>query len=114
MGDVFTSFMGGAGIYIAMALLVIAIAVSLIFPLINMFTDFGEAKKALMGVGGLLVLVLIGFALASGELPEYAADKGISSMQFRMIGAMINTALLATAVMAFYLVFDIVIGIVRN
>jgi len=114
MGGGLTGFMGNAGIYIALVLLAIAIAVSVLFPIFHMLTNFDEAKKALVGVAGLVVLVLIGFALASGTVPEYAVEKGITSSQFKMIGAIINTAIIATAIVAVYIVADLLMGIIRN
>lgn len=109
-----TAFMGNGGIYIALVLLGIAIAVSVIFPIIQTLTNFAEAKKALLGIAGLAVVVLIGFALAGGELPAYAADKGISASQFRLIGALVNTALIATALVAAYIVLDLILSIIRS
>lgn len=110
----FTGFMGNGGIIIALVLLGIAIAVSVLFPIYHTLTNFSEAKKALLGLAGLVVLLLIGYALAGGELPQYAADKGITASEFRLIGAMINTAIIATALVSVYIVIDVLTGIVRN
>lgn len=107
-------FMGNGGIYIAIILLIIAVVAALVRPVYDLFTDFAESKKALIGILGVGVLVLIGFALAGGELPQYAIDAGISAKEFRMIGAVINTALIATVIVVVYLVVDIILGIVRN
>ena len=110
----FAGFMGNAGIYIAMVLLVVAIAVSLLFPIFNMLTNFEESKKALIGFAGLAVLALIGYALAGSVVPDYAVEKGISSGEFKLIGGIINTAIIATGIVAAYIVFDILMDIIRN
>lgn len=110
----FTGFMGNAGIIIALVLLGIAIAVSVIFPLFHTLTNFEESKKALLGIAGLAVILLIGFALAGGEVPAYAAKEGITASEFRFIGALVNTAIIATALVAVYIVIDVVISIVRG
>ena len=110
----FSAFMGNTGIIIALALLGIAVAVSVLFPIFHMLTNFEEAKKALVGIAGLAVLLLIGFALAGGDVPQYAVDEGISASQFRIIGALINTALIATFIVGAYLIIDVIISVVRN
>lgn len=112
--DAITNFMGNGGIYLALALLVIAIAVTVIFPLINLFTNFAEAKKALLSVAGLIVIVLIGYALAGNDLPEFAQDAGITLGQYKMIGAIINTAIIATLIMVGYIIVDLIMGFVRS
>lgn len=112
--DGILNFMGNGGLIIAIILLIVAIVASIIRPLYDLATDFAESKKALIGVLGLVVLVLIGFALAGGEVPQYAVEKGISAKEFRMIGAAINTAIIAIVIVAVYLVVDIVLNIVRN
>ena len=106
--------MGNGGVMIALVLLGIAIAVSVLFPIFNMLTNFEESKKALIGVAGLGVLVLIGFALASGDVPTWAADEGISSGQYKLIGAIVNTAIIATAMVAVFIVIDILRDIVTK
>lgn len=110
----FTAFMGNTGILIALGLLAIAVATAVLFPIFNMLTNFDEAKKALVGVAGLAVLLLIGFALAGGEVPQYAVDEGITAGQFRLIGALINTAVIATFIVGAYLIIDVIISVVRN
>jgi hypothetical protein len=110
----FTGFMGNAGIYIAEILLFIAIGISVLFAIYQMATNFNESKKALVGIAGLAVVMLIGYALAGSEVPAYAAEKGITGGQFRFIGALVNTAIIATAIVAVYIVIDVLMSIVRN
>ena len=53
-------------IFIAQLILVISIAATVIFSLLNLFGDSQKFKKALISVGFLVVVVGIAFALSSG------------------------------------------------
>lgn len=116
--EVITNFMRDGGIPIAAVLLVIAVVASLVKPLINIVTNFEESKKALLGIVGLVVVFLIGYALSNGELTENMLKLPVedqpSASLLKLIGAGINTALIATVIMVVYLVVDLLMGIVRN
>lgn len=109
-----TGFLGNGGIILALVLLGVAVASAVIFPLIQMITNFQEAKKSLAGFAGLALVVAIGYALAGSGVPEYAAAKGITASEFRLIGGLVNTALIATGLVAAYIVVDLIVGIIRN
>jgi hypothetical protein len=109
-----TNFLGNGGIILALVLLAIAVATAIIFPIIQIVTNFGESKKSLAGVLGLAVVVAIGYALAGGTVPAYAVEQGISASQFKLIGALVNTAIIATTVVSAYIVIDLIVSIIRN
>lgn len=109
-----TGFLGNGGIILALVLLGIAVAASVIFPIIQTITNFGESKKSLAGFGGLLLVLVIGYVLAGSEVPAYAAEKGIDASQFKLIGGMINTAIIATALVSAYIIIDLLVGIIRD
>jgi len=58
--------------------------------------------------------VIIGFALAGGELPQFAIDRGINASQYKMIGGVINIALIASAAMIVLIVGDFILGLTRR
>lgn len=112
--DAITNFMSNGGIIIALGLLILAVGLSVIFSIVGLLSNFEESKKALLGVVGLAVLVIIGFALAGGELPQFAIDRGINAKQYKLIGGIINTAVIATVGMVVFLVVDAILGLIRN
>jgi hypothetical protein len=83
-------------------LLGIAIAASVLFGLVNLFTSKGALKKTLIGVGGLLVVVVIAYALANGtdvNLDEMA-KKGVPTTEntVKMIGMGLNVFFILTLI----------------
>ena len=83
-------------------LLGIAIAASLLFGLMNLLTSKGALKKTLFAVGGLLVVVVISYALASGtdvNLDEMAR-KGVPTTEstVKTIGMGLNVFFILTLV----------------
>lgn len=85
--------------YILMA---IAIIVSLLFSLINLFTNPKSLKKTLLVIGGFLLVVAISYGLASGtdvSVDEMAA-RGISTSEtvIKRIGAGLNMFFILTII----------------
>ncbi|MCK0190615.1 hypothetical protein [Arenibacter sp. F20364] len=83
-------------------LLGIAIAASVLFGLINLLTSKGALKKTLIGVGGLLVVVVISYALANGtdvNLDEMA-KKGVPTTEstVKTIGMGLNVFFILTLI----------------
>jgi hypothetical protein len=106
--------MGNGGIIIAVILLVVAVGLSLVFALVSLFSNLQESKKTLISIVGLAVVVIIGFALAGGELPQFAIDRGISASQYKMIGGVINIALIASVVTVILIIGDFILGLTRR
>ncbi|MCM4152854.1 hypothetical protein DHD05_14760 [Arenibacter sp. N53] len=83
-------------------LLGIAIAASVLFGLMNLLTSKGALKKTLFGVGGLLVVVVIAYALANGtdvNLDEMA-KKGVPTTEstVKTIGMGLNVFFILTII----------------
>tara|TARA_R110001592_G_scaffold9003_9_gene48370 strand:- start:4118 stop:4561 length:444 start_codon:yes stop_codon:yes gene_type:complete len=83
-------------------LLGIAIAASVLFGLMNLFTSKGALKKTLFGVGGLLVVVVISYALATGTDVnlEEMAKKGVPTTEdtVKTIGMGLNVFFILTII----------------
>ena len=79
---------------IAYILLGISIVATVLFGLLNLFTSKGGLKKALLVLGGLLVVVVISYALAKGTDVNMAemAQKGVPTTEneVKMIGMGLN------------------------
>ena len=76
-----------AGLWITYILFVVALAGMAVFSLINMLRDLKKAKGTLMGIGILVVLFIISYAISGSEvLPKYE-QLGIDSGSSKMIGA---------------------------
>ncbi len=59
------SFLIDAGLWISYILIGIATLATIVFPVIYMVQHPQDAKKALMAIGGLIVVFLIGYFIAS-------------------------------------------------
>ena len=101
-------------IWITLIMLGLTIVVSLIFPLIKTLNNPKESMKSLLGIAGLLVVLLVFFALPIGELPQMAIDAKISVREFKLVGALINTALLSVVVASAASMFDVFLNIFRS
>lgn len=55
----------------AYILFFLALGLSLIFLVYQLITDFKAAKGGLMAVGFLLLILLVSYLLASGEMPKF-------------------------------------------
>lgn len=83
-------------------LLGIAIVASVLFGLMNLLTSKGALKKTLFGIGGLLVVVVIAYALANGtdvNLDEMAR-KGVPTTEstVKTIGMGLNVFFILTII----------------
>ena len=83
-------------------LLGIAVVVSLLFSLINLFSNPTSLKKTLMVVGGFLVVVIFAYVLADGtdiDLDEMA-NRGIPTTEtvVKRIGTGLNLFFLLVAI----------------
>ena len=68
-------------ISIAQLILVISIAATVIFSLLNLFGDSQKLKKALVSVGFLVVVVGLAFALSSSSCPIVSIDSSENSFK---------------------------------
>jgi hypothetical protein len=76
-----------AGLWIAYIMFILALAGMAVFSLINMLSDIKKAKGTLVGIGILIVLFVVSYAISGSEvLPKYE-QLGIDSGSSKMIGA---------------------------
>ncbi len=75
------------GFYIFYVLLFIAILAAIIFPVINAIKEPGSLGKSALGIGLLIVLFGLSFALSGSEVNLKAAAVGISGSISKLIGA---------------------------
>ena len=92
-------------ISIAQLILIISIAATLIFSLLNLFGDTQKLKKALISVGFLVVVVGVAFALSSGVETPLKDGEVLSASGARWVETGIRVfyslALIAIGAMAF-------------
>ncbi len=95
------------GIYLGYALVFIAVVAMVVLPLINALKSPKDLAKSGMGIGALLVLFALSFALSGGELTAQYQALGVESeFSSRLIGAGLTM---------FYFVFFIaIIGIIYS
>lgn len=96
------------GIYVTYGLLAIAVAASVLFPIIHFAKDISKAKGTLIGLAVLIVVLLIAYALSSGE-----AYEGVSSMASRWISAGITSVFILAGLAIVAAVFTEVVKIIR-
>jgi hypothetical protein len=75
------------GLYVTYFLFFVAVAAAVGFPLINAGKSPGSFKKSLIGVGALVGLFVVSFAIAGSSVTEDQALKGITESTSKMIGA---------------------------
>ena len=90
---------------LAIVILVVTVAVTLIFSLMNLASDVNKLKKALLFVGCFAVVVLIGYASSKGVETPLKDGEVLSASGSRWVGAGIRTfyilAVVAILSMAF-------------
>lgn len=88
--------------WITYILLAIAIVVSLVYSLVNLFSNPANLKKTLFVVGGFFVVVAIAYVLADGTdvSVQEMADRGIQTSEttIRRIGTGINVFFILTVI----------------
>ncbi len=95
------------GIYVAYALFFLALGAMIVLPLLNALRSPGDLAKSGMGIGALVVLFAIAYAISGGELtPQYQALGVETEFSSRLIGAGLTM---------FYFVFFIaIIGMIYS
>lgn len=92
------------GLYVSYGLFLIASGAAVVLPLMNAIKNPSGLLKSLMGVGGLVVLFILSYAVSGDEVGARAASFGIDASGSKLIGA---------GLILFYIVFAIsVIGII--
>lgn len=75
------------GLYVFYVLLFIAIAAAVIFPLIHSIKNPSTLGKSAIGIGVIVVLFVISYALSGSEVNIRTAAAGISGSTSKLIGA---------------------------
>ncbi|WP_276370007.1 hypothetical protein [Chryseolinea sp. H1M3-3] len=75
------------GLYTLYALLFVAVAAAIIFPLINSITNPSGLLRTGIVLGVVLVLFGISYALSGSELPRSAVAAGLTESSVKLIGA---------------------------
>lgn len=89
------------GIYISYAFLVISIGAAVFLPLVHAIKHPQGLMKSLLGIGGLVVLFVVSYALSGSELSAKAVALGVDESGSKLIGAGLTL---------FYLIFVIALG----
>ena len=75
------------GLYILYVLLFVAVAAAIIFPLINSLSNPRALIRSGIGVGIILALFGISYAMSDSELTRNAIAAGLSESSVKFIGA---------------------------
>jgi len=72
--------------YITYALLLVGVLAAIFLPLISAFGEPKSLIKSGIGIGALLLLYLIGYAISGAEVTERYADFGVGESASKLIG----------------------------
>lgn len=75
------------GFYVFYVLLFIAIAAMLVFPIIHMLREPSALLRSAIGIGVVVVLFVISYAMADSEITLKAAAVGVTPTTSKLIGA---------------------------
>jgi hypothetical protein len=75
------------GFYIFYALLIIAIVLTVAFPIIHMLREPSTLLRTAIGVGVVVVLFVISYALSDSDVNLKAAALGVTPTSSKLIGA---------------------------
>lgn len=75
------------GLYTLYILMAVAIISAVVFPIINGVKSPKSLKGTLIGIGGLLVIFVISYAVSSGDVSAKNLAKGIDETDMKLIGA---------------------------
>jgi hypothetical protein len=75
------------GLYLSFILLIVAIASSVLLPLLHAIKHPAGMVKSLLGIGGLVVLFIVAYSLSGSELSPKAISLGVDEAGSKMIGA---------------------------
>jgi hypothetical protein len=75
------------GLYSFYALLFVAVALALVFPIVHVLREPSTLLRSAVGVGVIVVLFVISYALSDSEVNLKAAALGVTPTSSRLIGA---------------------------
>lgn len=75
------------GLYVSYAVLIIAGASAILFPLVNSVKNPAAVGKSLMGIGAIVVLFIIAYVLSGDEVTAKYTALGVDAGGSKLIGA---------------------------
>lgn len=75
------------GLYTLYALLAIAVAAAIIFPLVNSLSDPRGLIRSAVGIAAFVVLFGISYAIADSEITDSAIVAGLDESSVKLVGA---------------------------
>jgi hypothetical protein len=94
------------GLWFAYILISLAIASAVVLPLVNAAKSPGSFKKSLIGVGAMVVLFVVSYALTGSDVTIQQKAAGVTENTSKLIGAGLTM---------FYLVFVVaVVGMIYS
>src|SRR6187455_1313091 len=75
------------GLYSFYALLFIAVALTVVFPIIHVVREPGSLLRSAIGIGVIVVLFVISYAFSGSEVNLKAAALGVTPTSSKLIGA---------------------------
>jgi hypothetical protein len=75
------------GFYLFYALLIIAVALTVVFPIIHVLREPSTILRSAIGVGVIVVLFVISYAMSDSEVNLKAAALGVTPTSSKLIGA---------------------------
>jgi len=83
-------FVSEFGLYISYLLFGIALLAAIILPLIKAFDEPKQLVRAGIGVGGLLVVFLISWAIAGNEVTTMYTEKDVGEGLSKLVGGVLT------------------------
>ena len=75
------------GLYFFYALLFIAVALTVVFPIIHVLREPSSLLRSAIGIGVIVVLFVISYAFSGSEVNLKAAALGVTPTSSKLIGA---------------------------
>jgi len=75
------------GFYLFYALLIIAVVLTIVFPIIHVLREPSTLLRSAIGLGMVVVLFVISYALSGSDVNIKAAALGVTPTSSRLIGA---------------------------
>lgn len=94
------------GLYILYVLLIIAVAAAVIFPIINAIREPKALVRAAIGIGIVIVLFGLSYAMADSTVTLKAAALGTTEATSKLIGAGLNMFFIVLILAAAALIYS--------
>jgi uncharacterized membrane protein YozB (DUF420 family) len=95
-----------AGMYIAYALLILAVVAAFVFPLVSVLRNLAKSKRTLIGVGAFILIFFLIYLLSPSFSGDFYTRNGIGPAESRFINAGIISVYIFLLVTLVVLVYD--------